>query len=168
MDFGTSSRALVVRSGSQRVAAKKRRSTTISAPAPAASWTDFRKGLASADRRIRYHDPGYVLRHLEQNLRQPVGHVDHRVVAARQLVDAPARPRLDFRLCAVERRVGITGGANISLLGDAVAGAGEGDFVGERREAGMEGPGDGWAPGTTGQDARIWWEDVTGMTPSDQ
>ncbi len=53
------------------------------------------------------------LRHLEQDLRQPVWHVDHGVVAARHLVDAPACPRLDLRLCGVERRVGIAGGADI-------------------------------------------------------
>ena len=36
----------------------------------------------------------FSLRHLEQDLRQPVRHVDHHVVAARHLVDAPARRSL--------------------------------------------------------------------------
>src|SRR5262245_5377599 len=64
------------------------------------------------------------LRHLEQDLRQPVGHVDHDVVAAWHLVDAPAGARLELVASRVERRVRIAGGADVGLLGDAVARAG--------------------------------------------
>src|SRR5262245_24118792 len=73
------------------------------------------------------------LRDLEQDLRQTVGHVDHDVVAARYLVDAPAGGRLELVASGVERRVHIADSADVGPLSDAVAGAGQGQLVSEGR-----------------------------------
>src|SRR5258707_15763742 len=53
------------------------------------------------------------LRDLEQDLRQAVGHVDHDVVAARHLVDAPAGGCLELVASGVERRVRIADSADV-------------------------------------------------------
>src|SRR5262245_36381136 len=76
----------------------------------------------------------WELRDLEQDFRQAVGHVDHDVMAARHLVDAPAGGRLELVASSVERRVRIADGADVGLLGDAVARAGQARLVGEGRE----------------------------------
>src|SRR5262245_11538153 len=71
---------------------------------------------------------------LDENLRQTIRHVDHGVVAARQLVDAPRGVGLEPLLHAVERDAGVALGADIGLFGDALARAGDRDLVGERRK----------------------------------
>src|SRR5215831_15522422 len=71
---------------------------------------------------------------LDENLRQAIRHVDHGVVAAGQLVDAPRGVGLEPLPHAVERDAGVALGADIGLLGDALARAGDRDLVGKRRE----------------------------------
>src|SRR5215510_15714547 len=72
--------------------------------------------------------------YLDEDFPEAIRHVDHGVVAAGQLVDAPRGVGLEPLLHAVERDAGVALGADISLLGDAVARAGDRDLVGERRE----------------------------------
>ena len=68
------------------------------------------------------------------NLRQPLRHVDHHVMPARHLIGAPRRVGLDPRHRLVEARVGVVQRADITFLGDALAGAAERHLVEECRD----------------------------------
>src|SRR5262249_37935129 len=91
-------------------------------------------GSIYSGRVLRSESGATQLCYLDENLRQAIRHVDHGVVAAGQLVDAPRGVGLEPLLHAVERDAGVALGADISLLGDALARAGDGDLVGKRRE----------------------------------
>src|SRR5262245_60512458 len=77
-----------------------------SAPAVVRKKSD-RMPVLPGGRSFRSSCPGVMsageLRDLEQDLRQAVGHVDHDVMAARHLVDAPAGGRLELVASGVER-----------------------------------------------------------------
>src|SRR5262245_9456464 len=83
---------------------------------------------------IRSERGATQLCYLDENFREAIRHVDHGVVAAGQLVDAPRGVGLEPLLHAVERDAGIALGADIGLLGDAIARAGDRNLVGQRRE----------------------------------
>src|SRR5215471_4061415 len=71
---------------------------------------------------------------LDEHLGEPVRHVDHHVVTARQLAGAPRRVLAQGIIGAVEPRIGVALGANIGLARDALARAGERNRVREGRD----------------------------------
>src|SRR5262249_20180723 len=64
-------------------------------------------------------------RGLQQELTEAIRHIDHDVVAARDLITAPRSIRLHRGKGAIEGRVGVGFGAYVGLARDPVARAGE-------------------------------------------
>src|SRR5262249_52675329 len=65
----------------------------------------------------------FSIRRFQQNLGEPLGRIDHHVVAAGRFVRTPRRIRLRGCKRAIKSRIGVASGTNVDLSRDAIMGA---------------------------------------------
>jgi hypothetical protein len=88
-----------------------------------AAITDGTRGQWRYLRR-RWRAARFSICRFQQDLGEPLGRIDHHVVAAGHFVGTPRRIRLRGRKRAFKSRIGVASGTNVDLSRDAIMGAG--------------------------------------------